>query len=172
MQDQDKRYAEIIGNGVASNNRSNARTLDWNGNEELQGTIYLGGCTDNGETPYSGVRHNTSTSFDEYYNGSTWKPASPRFYRGIKIVNVGSTNITSCLLWSKTDFESAFHTTDDSKCMLWVCNGNVQAGQLGPVQAEYWTASQIGWHARWTINATGNKQFNYMVAVPPEYSTV
>lgn len=96
----------------------------------------------------------------------------PRFYQGSKTVNVGSTNITSCTLWLKASFESEFNTTDASKCMLWVCNGNVQAGQTGPVQAEYWTASQIGWHARWTANATGNKQFNYMVAVPPAYSTV
>lgn len=96
----------------------------------------------------------------------------PRFYQGSKTVNVGSTNITSCTLWLKAAFESEFNTTDASKCMLWVCNGNVQAGQTGPVQAEYWTASQIGWHARWTANATGNKQFNYMVAVPPAYSTV
>lgn len=32
-------YAEIIGNGTADNNRSNARTLDWNGNEELAGDL-------------------------------------------------------------------------------------------------------------------------------------
>lgn len=32
-------YAEIIGNGTNDNNRSNARTLDWNGNEELAGDL-------------------------------------------------------------------------------------------------------------------------------------
>lgn len=32
-------YVEIIGNGTADNARSNARTLDWNGNEWLAGTI-------------------------------------------------------------------------------------------------------------------------------------
>lgn len=35
-------YVEIIGNGTASNNRSNARALDWNGNERLAGDVYVG----------------------------------------------------------------------------------------------------------------------------------
>lgn len=35
-------YAEIIGNGEDENNRSNARALDWNGNERLMGDVYVG----------------------------------------------------------------------------------------------------------------------------------
>lgn len=35
-------YAEIIGNGTADDARSNARTLDWNGNEVLAGGLTLG----------------------------------------------------------------------------------------------------------------------------------
>ena len=35
-------YIEIVGNGSASNRRSNARTLDWSGNESLQGSLTLG----------------------------------------------------------------------------------------------------------------------------------
>ena len=35
-------YAEIIGNGTRENNRSNARVLDWDGNEYLMGDIYVG----------------------------------------------------------------------------------------------------------------------------------
>lgn len=34
-------YVEIIGNGTSNNNRSNARTLDWNGNEELAGDLTI-----------------------------------------------------------------------------------------------------------------------------------
>lgn len=34
-------YAEIIGNGTADNARSNARALDWDGNEHLMGDIYI-----------------------------------------------------------------------------------------------------------------------------------
>ena len=36
-------YAEIIGNGTDDNNRSNARTLDWNGNETIAGDLYFNG---------------------------------------------------------------------------------------------------------------------------------
>lgn len=35
-------YIEIVGNGTASNALSNARTLDWNGNEVLAGKLTLG----------------------------------------------------------------------------------------------------------------------------------
>ncbi len=35
-------YIEIVGNGANKNNRSNARTLDWSGNESLAGSITLG----------------------------------------------------------------------------------------------------------------------------------
>lgn len=35
-------YIEIVGNGTNSNSRLNARTLDWNGNEKLAGSLTLG----------------------------------------------------------------------------------------------------------------------------------
>ena len=35
-------YVEIVGNGTGTNARSNARTLDWSGNESLQGSLTLG----------------------------------------------------------------------------------------------------------------------------------
>lgn len=41
--DQSDTYAEIIGNGTDENNRSNARTLDWNGNETIAGEFYFNG---------------------------------------------------------------------------------------------------------------------------------
>lgn len=43
-------YVEIVGNGANTNNRSNARTLDWNGNEVLQGSLTLGKGTANETT--------------------------------------------------------------------------------------------------------------------------
>ena len=38
-------YVEIVGNGTADNARSNARTLDWSGNERLAGSLTLGADT-------------------------------------------------------------------------------------------------------------------------------
>lgn len=66
--------ADIVGNGTDENNRSNAYNMDWNGNAEFQGEVYVGGCTPNGETPYPVVRYNTSNSKQEYYDkaNSTW----------------------------------------------------------------------------------------------------
>lgn len=40
--DTQKNYAEIVGNGTANNVRSNARALDWDGNERLMGDVYVG----------------------------------------------------------------------------------------------------------------------------------
>ena len=41
-------YVEIVGNGTGDSARSNARTLDWNGNETLAGKLTLGaGPTNN-----------------------------------------------------------------------------------------------------------------------------
>lgn len=43
VEDNADTYAEIIGNGTADNARSNARTLDWNGNETIAGDLYFNG---------------------------------------------------------------------------------------------------------------------------------
>lgn len=47
-------YVEIVGNGTADNARSNARTLDWSGNESLAGSITLGMGTANEVTLTAG----------------------------------------------------------------------------------------------------------------------
>lgn len=43
-------YIEMVGNGSSSSNRSNARTLDWNGNEKIQGDLTIGTGTINERT--------------------------------------------------------------------------------------------------------------------------
>lgn len=35
-------YVEMVGNGGNDSNRSNARVLDWQGNEKLAGSLTLG----------------------------------------------------------------------------------------------------------------------------------
>ena len=45
------KYAEIVGNGTSDTKRSNARTLDWEGNAEYQGDVVARGC--GGENPIS-----------------------------------------------------------------------------------------------------------------------
>ena len=43
IEDTSGTYAHIVGNGNSSSSRSNAHTLDWNGNAWFAGDIYLGG---------------------------------------------------------------------------------------------------------------------------------
>lgn len=54
-------YVEIVGNGTADDARSNARTLDWNGNEKLAGSMTLGMGTAN-ETELTAAQLNTLVS--------------------------------------------------------------------------------------------------------------
>jgi hypothetical protein len=53
-------YIEIVGNGASSSSRSNARTLDWSGNEALQGSLTLAKGTAN-EAILTGAKLNTLT---------------------------------------------------------------------------------------------------------------
>ena len=54
IEDTDRKYAHIIGNGKREygvTTRSNAHTLDWNGNAEFAGDVIANGC--GGESPIS-----------------------------------------------------------------------------------------------------------------------
>ena len=42
IEDTNNKYAHIVGNGIGENSRSNAHTLDWNGNAWFQGDVYVG----------------------------------------------------------------------------------------------------------------------------------
>ena len=43
--DTSNRYAHIVGNGTDENSKSNAHTLDWNGNGWYKGNLYVGGTS-------------------------------------------------------------------------------------------------------------------------------
>ena len=93
-------------------------------------------------------------------------------YTGNIVKDVGSSNTQRYHLWTDAGFESAFNVTTGraGSCMLTLANTNYDAGNLGAVSADYRSGS--GWYAHWTVNATGNKQFGYVVFVPDSYSTV
>lgn len=48
----DGTYVEIVGNGTGTSARSNARTLDWSGNEVLAGTLKTSGFVDGNNANY------------------------------------------------------------------------------------------------------------------------
>ena len=63
-------YVEIVGNGTTSSARSNARTLDWDGNETLAGNLTIGGASGATLKVESGT---LKVSFD---GGTTWLTVS------------------------------------------------------------------------------------------------
>ena len=63
-------YIEIVGNGATTSARSNARTLDWSGNEMLTGTLTIGGASGATLKVESGA---LKVSFD---GGTTWLTVS------------------------------------------------------------------------------------------------
>lgn len=42
IEDTDEKYVSVVGNGLNYNNRSNAHTLDWEGNAWFSGDVYIG----------------------------------------------------------------------------------------------------------------------------------
>lgn len=52
IEDASETYAHIVGNGTSTSVRSNAHTLDWNGNAEYRGDVIANGCSSTG-TPVS-----------------------------------------------------------------------------------------------------------------------
>lgn len=67
IEDNADTYAEIIGNGTADNARSNARTLDWNGNETIAGDLYFNG----GASPLSAqlaAKADPPSDYFDYYS--------------------------------------------------------------------------------------------------------
>lgn len=101
-------YVEIVGNGTADNARSNARTLDWNGNEVLAGSVtatggFVGDLTGNASsatnastvnnltvqtavpsgavfTDTKNTAGSTDTSSKIYLIGATSQAANPQTY--------------------------------------------------------------------------------------------
>lgn len=65
-------YVEIVGNGTSGSSRSNARTLDWSGNEVLSGTIEATGfgTTLDKEVDRGGVQL-TQAQYDALVNAGT-----------------------------------------------------------------------------------------------------
>ena len=66
-------YVEIVGNGVDENTRSNARTLDWSGNENIAGMLRIGSSSSTGGCLFKVEGTSLKISFD---NGTTWLTVS------------------------------------------------------------------------------------------------
>ena len=167
-------YADIIGNGTSDNTRSNAYNMDWNGNAEFQGAVFMGGCTPNGETPYPAVRYNTSSSQSEYYDTGTsawtavpggggggswtslWTNTSPGSDFAAKTVplNLSSWNLIAILgktSTSGTGYNITFVMPDGNTFIMAV--GNVASTQ-------YWYKRTVSANANGVTFSTGYRNTN------------
>ena len=77
-------YVEIVGNGTDANTRSNARTLDWNGNEALAGSLTLGMNT----------QDETTISANELKELKEMSPVDDVQINGTSIVENGVANVS------------------------------------------------------------------------------
>lgn len=72
-------YIEIVGNGEEDESRSNARTLDWSGNERLKGSLTLGADTANevslSPTELSGLKAINLTNYVTNTDYATYSTA-------------------------------------------------------------------------------------------------
>ena len=94
VEDTDGKYAFIVGNGTSASARSNAFTVDWDGNVKASGALYANGT----QVSLSGHKHTKGqVGFDGYvsdittthetFSGYTIQPSgtttSPKYYRTI-----------------------------------------------------------------------------------------
>ena len=121
-------YIEIVGNGTSTSARSNARTLDWSGNEYLAGNLRAAGLTDGtttktmtevlaggGASDYNDLTNapiTNATSSTVYENGKYYKALDTEgvaaFSNGqvLHITAAGNDNLTADI--TKTTEATAF----------------------------------------------------------------
>ena len=88
-QDSRGTYVEIVGNGTDDSDRSNARTLDWEGNERLAGSLTLGADTQNEVTVSAqqiAALSNLVTQLNDSLTG-----ISPTYQPLTNVVDIGGT---------------------------------------------------------------------------------
>lgn len=66
IEDTANKYAHIVGNGTRNSARSNAHTLDWNGNAWFKGNVYVGGANQE-----AGAKLATVAEVEDMLDGST-----------------------------------------------------------------------------------------------------
>lgn len=67
-----RKYVEIVGNGRGNAALSNARTLDWDGNEQIKGTLRIGSTTTGGVM----LKADSGTLKISFDDGATWLTVS------------------------------------------------------------------------------------------------
>lgn len=64
IEDTASTYAHIVGNGTSDSKRSNAHTLDWNGNAWFKGSVYVGGTGQSSGTVLASTKSVTTMEYN------------------------------------------------------------------------------------------------------------
>lgn len=114
IRDTENKYAHIVGNGEDEDNKSNAHTLDWNGNGWYAGSLYVGGTSQDDAVRVATLddiaKYNQITMVDED-NGYDYVVAMKN---GSLVSYCACTSIAITTLPSKTEYTSGdvFDPTD------------------------------------------------------------
>lgn len=171
-----------FGDGIFVCNGSTVKLMLW----EEAGTN--GGYIQSGDGGYLGI-YDGSLYFTPFgksrftildtSNQSGFCIGGLHIYSGTLTLNVGSTAHYEATVWTSSTFNSTFHCTNAGQAQVFFANGDAGAGGSnstyggGVWGAEYWTqGSYMGWHVRFQSSITGTRRIDYLVIVPPAYSTV
>lgn len=112
-------FVEIVGNGTASDDRSNARTLDWSGNEVLAGKLTVG----------TGPSANMDVTTKQYVD------------------NVVSTSSQTALSTMVTPFSTESIYTQGALCLyngtVYICTCDENSAVSGEWDSTKWTATTL-----------------------------
>lgn len=121
-------YSIIVGNGISPTERSNAHTLDWNGNAWFSGDVYTGSTSgtnrDDGSKKLATVEYVDSQKFSGSYNDLTDVPTIPSivpFYIDSTTADYSTTDtvygnkVKEALLAGRTAWYISSETGDSGK---------------------------------------------------------
>ena len=93
-------YAHVLGNGTDDENRSNAHTIDWNGNAWFQGDVYVGGAS---QSDAAAERLAKISEIPEGFSGS-WNDLTDKPF--------GEIEVEGEVLLPETTFSGTYTTYD------------------------------------------------------------
>ena len=180
-------YIEIVGNGTADNARSNARTLDWSGNETLAGKLTMGVNPTNAmdAAPYAMVCRKNLLD-NAYFSGggsqSGWgnlpinqRLATTYSTSGEYTIDRWRSSGSNLTINVKTDcvqFVSSFLSTGYRRWMQDIPNGVIQEGRTYTVSALVKVNSMGGNHSIRLNYNTASVIPNGSIAIPNVLNTV
>lgn len=122
-------YVEIVGKGTADNARSNARTLDWSGNEVLAGGLKINGTTDVGEK-LPKVNSKTTKSFSatttmSYTGKSISCPSGKRYLvrAYFRFINTQPLEVVVSTTDQNVNIYNVIAKSQESSCLTFVIDG-------------------------------------------------